>query len=283
MQWHLAPYLKYGKIIHIDVEINNNCNQACLSCWHSQPDNLPFKIETMDHSRVMFWIKKGRDLGAKSIKFNLRGEPLLNKNLQQYIMYANELNYVDIMINTNGVLLTKDMMLQLDKAGLTTCIISVDSFNPNIYCKMHGASLFQFTNLYQNLQDIKGINQLTCKVKLNFHVNKLNKDIQEEALKKEFKGFEIIIRNTMVRHGTDISILNPPKKRKKICPHMMRRLTVTANGKNYPCCMCYDEPINLEIGSPTFIKSIREYFIDDYKAGELIHACIYCKSEEIYK
>ena len=140
LQWTLAPCLRYGKIVHIDLEINNNCNQSCISCWHSKPKELPFKIETMNLDMVMLYIRHYKILGAKSIKFNLRGEPLLNKNLINYIRHAERLGFIDIMINTNGILLSKEKMIELDQAGLTSCTISVDSLISDNYCKLHGCN-----------------------------------------------------------------------------------------------------------------------------------------------
>lgn len=279
--WNLAPYLPYGKIVHIDIELNNNCNQKCLSCWHN--GKPPFKIEYQDEilaKQVLFDSKKS---GVKSVKFNLRGEPLLSPILLDCIRKAKELNYTDIMINTNGTLLTRETILELNEAGLTTLIISVDSFVKETYCKIHNCQSIDFNKLMVVLMDIEEFYKrklLNFKTKLNFHVNKYNEG--ENFFKSGSRFSENmfpVIRYTQNRHGEKISVDTKKKKRKKVCPHMMRRITVLSNIKVYPCCVCYDEPEDIRLNSVTK----RRELIDNYKKGIYTESCKNCTSGDIYK
>ena len=254
LMWHIAPFLPYGKIVHLDLELNNTCNQKCIMCWHS--GEPPFEKHIMPLTNAYAWLRYYREKGALSVKFNLRGEPLLYKNLTKVVRYAKELGYVDIMINTNGQLLTGEKMRFLNEAGLTTCIVSFDSFLTETYEKIHNCSHAGYMNLHNNLERISEIEDLSCNVKLNYHINKLN---EYEPRLEKYMGFPMVYRNTMKREGEDISI-KKKRKRKRVCPHMMRRVTVLSNGTEYPCCVCYNEPEDIKIQSPYARKClIRNY------------------------
>lgn len=281
--WNLASFLPHGKVIHLDLEINNTCNQSCIMCWHN---GVPlFKKQVMKTNVAMKALKKYRDAGCMSVKLNLRGEPLMHPRLRDLVKFANQLGYVDIMINTNGVLLTKEMMKDLDDAGLTTCIISLDSFDVANYCQIHDCKMSEYETLLANIAGIANIKNLQCKVKLNYHVNKINKGEQRPA---EYAGFPVVYRTTMPRESKNIStfivnkaneVIKATRLRKRKCPHMMRRVAVLVNGKEYPCCVCYKEPEDIRLKH----DGTRNYLIRNYKKNILEESCVECTSQDIYK
>jgi len=283
-KWHIAPYFKYGLLTHLDIELNTSCNQKCISCWHSDKKKKPIAIN-IKRNKIYHTLLGGSLVGIKSVKFNLRGEPLLSKDLLFAIKSASKLGYIDIMINTNGVLLTKEKAIELENAGLTTCIISVDSLSPTTYSKLHGCDYVEYTNLMSNLKYLgkyKKSGLISFKIKLNFHVNQVNKRENFKRYKEIFP-FDIVIRHTENREGENISI-NRERKRKKSCPHMKRRITMTADGNIYPCCVCYNEPQDIYLAKDfKTALSIRKSLIDNYKKGCLTATCLNCTSGDIYK
>ena len=287
--WHIAPLFKKGLFIHFDLEINNSCNQRCIFCWHSR-DDRGFVIDDMFSNTVFFNIQKARQMGARSIKFNLRGEPLLNKKLLHYVVYAKKLGYVDIMINTNGVLLDIETFRELEIAGLTTCIISVDSFDEETYCMLHGVDSRHFRTLQANLLKLRIHKQNSrnskCKIIFNIHRNKLNQFEDFSGMVPLFYPIKLKIRNTMNRKGRHIS-LDKPRKRKKHCPHMKRRLTMLTSGKVYPCCIAYDEPEDIELVegflADKWDSEKRLILLDNYAKGLYTETCKNCTSRDIYK
>ncbi len=298
MKWHLAYYIKFKYPVHMDLELNTSCNQSCISCWHSSKRH---KKETMSMKMAYSRLEWGASMGIKSVKFNLRGEPLLSFYLEGAVACARDLGYVDIMINTNGVLLNEDRIKSLNKSGLTTCIISVDSFDKETYCKLHGCTEVHFNSLQENLLTLYDMRfKLNFKVLLNFHVNVHNRDEIPHAMQNPLTwAFTPIIRYTEKRKGKDITINRKNRKRKKRCPHMMRRITVTANGNTYPCCVCYDEPTDIRLSDfnitltnndDTYLCDVkfpilmaRDHLIDKYKEGVMSETCLNCTSGDIWR
>jgi len=285
LRWILAPFFKNGLLTHIDIELNTSCNQKCLSCWHSSPDTKPINLR-MNKSKLSHLLVGASLAGIKAVKFNLRGEPLCSTDLKLAVELANKIGYTDIMINTNGILLDKKKAIELDRAGLTTCIISVDSLEAKTYCKIHGCDMADYGNLISNLDDLrkyKVAGLINFNIKLNFHINKINESENVEKYKDVFPMFDVIIRYTENRKGTHIAI-ERQRKRKRACPHMKRRLTVMADGKIYPCCVCYDEPKDILL-SKDFKEALqkRKNLIKNYRKGFLPVSCQNCTSGDIYK
>ncbi len=128
--------------------------------------------------------------------------------------------------------------------------------------------------------------KIKTKIKLNFHINEINKFEKFLEYKKLWKPFQVVIRDSQNRLGQHLA---QPKKglRKKHCPHMKRRLTITANEKVFPCCVCYMEPEDIELKGET-LKEIwystkRKEMLKDYKNRFFYKTCSFCTSGDIFK
>lgn len=112
--------------LHIDIELTTKCNLACPECpYHSK--NAPYKPDkAMDMGFGVYRqiIDEGSKKGLKAIKLNFRGEPLLYNKLPEAISYAKKLGVLDVQINTNATLLTKELSQKLITAGLDLLIVS---------------------------------------------------------------------------------------------------------------------------------------------------------------
>ena len=93
--------------IHIEVNINKDCNLKCKGCDHFAPiaeaDTLELDVFERDMKRLA-------DVMAGHIHriILLGGEPLLNKNLLEYVKIARKhMPRVEIFIATNGTLIGK--------------------------------------------------------------------------------------------------------------------------------------------------------------------------------
>ena len=93
--------------IHIEVNINKNCNLKCKGCDHFAPIAEAGTLELDVFERDM---KRLADVMAGHIHriILLGGEPLLNENLLEYVKIAREyMSRTEIFIATNGTLLGK--------------------------------------------------------------------------------------------------------------------------------------------------------------------------------
>ena len=104
--WWLVNKLHYTTRfpIHIDIESTNNCNLRCTMCPHSIEDYSMDKgfFDFNEYKNLTEQFKQHR---LKSLKLNIRGEPLLHKKLEDMVALAKESGVIEVMFNTNGLLL----------------------------------------------------------------------------------------------------------------------------------------------------------------------------------
>jgi MoaA/NifB/PqqE/SkfB family radical SAM enzyme len=131
--------------LHMDFEISSICNLRCNMCVMSLSKEESVKYGSgISEKKLRFEtfkaiIDKGVLLGLKSINFNGVNEPLLQKDIVKWIEYAKRRGVLDIMFNTNGVLLNEDMSERLIKSGLTRIMISLDAATSETYKKVRGS------------------------------------------------------------------------------------------------------------------------------------------------
>ena len=87
----------------------------------------------MDLSLCKDIISEASSKGIFAVKFNLRGEPLLNKDLSKMVKFAKDKGIIDVFFNTNALLLNEGLSYQLIEAGLDRIIISFEGFDKTTY------------------------------------------------------------------------------------------------------------------------------------------------------
>lgn len=169
MEWELnrsAEYWKYRKKweeypknktiskfpIHLDIEITNRCNLKCEMCMRTSlvaEDRLP--IGSMEFDFYKHLIKQASEHHASSVKFNFLGEPLLHPDVIEMVAYAKQKGLIEVLFNTNTMLLTSDMSRRLLDAGLDSIFFSVDSPYPEKYNKIRKGS--DFNQVKRNIEE----------------------------------------------------------------------------------------------------------------------------------
>ncbi|HLD28772.1 MAG TPA: radical SAM protein [bacterium] len=136
---------KPGSIV---IEINNTCNLNCLMCETQSSRRAKGEIEPRLFKKI---IDEMASLGYRRVKFTTVGEPLLNKNLPEYLYYCQERGINGCLI-TNGMLI-KDFLDRLDKENVPlthlSLRVSIDGGEKSTYEKIRcGAS---YEKLIENL------------------------------------------------------------------------------------------------------------------------------------
>jgi len=128
--------------IHIDFELHYGCNFRCPSCILQVPKNEfaaghPYHVSKrgtkIDFAAFQKIIDEGVPHGLSSITLNVNNEPLLNKDIDQYIRYAIGKGVVDVIMLTNASLLTREMAHKLLDSGITKLYFSLDAICEETY------------------------------------------------------------------------------------------------------------------------------------------------------
>jgi len=222
--------------IHLDLELNSNCNYTCIMCpFHGnrQVDSISMPFDMVKKIIDEFGSKDG-----DSIKFVYRGEPLLYNDLVNVIAYAKSNGILDTIVNTNGMLLNKDMAKNLILEGLDKLIFSIDSSKAETYAKIRRGG--NFYTVMRNVIMIQSLKQFCGSelpiTKVQCLVQDLNK---EEVESGEFENFwkelvdEVIINYDCFEHERNDIVDPTPDFR---CESVWLRLTIRANGDIALCC-----------------------------------------------
>ncbi len=228
IKWHLLPKLKItSKLpIHLDIESTNACNLKCKMCMRN------FLTEDIGRMDLDTYSKIFDNYTPTSIKLNWRGEPLLNKQLPLFVQFAKGRGVHEVSLNTNGLLITKDLIRHLSEAGLDWIIFSVDGATKETYEEIRQGG--DFNKLLQNIR--LTYHYFTGKVRIQICKQPAN---EYELLKwrAKFEPYADKLRigklhDPQGKHGYKIEI---PKS----CTSFWQRLAIGWNGDIYPCCSDY--------------------------------------------
>lgn len=115
-------------IISLRITITNLCNLNCIYCHH---DGMVDSKDEMTADEMYEICKVAKDIGVRKIRIS-GGEPLVRKDIVEIVEKIARLDFKDISLTTNGVLLEK-YAEDLKKAGLDRVNVSLDTLNPETY------------------------------------------------------------------------------------------------------------------------------------------------------
>jgi pyruvate-formate lyase-activating enzyme len=131
--------------LHLDIETTTMCNLSCTMCGRTRMigrGELSGR-EKMEFDEFMDIIDQAAKGGVYSIKLNYLGEPLVHPDVVRQVRYAKEHGIVDVMFNTNGMLLNRKMSSELLEAGLDKLFLSFDSPYPEAYERIRVGANFE--------------------------------------------------------------------------------------------------------------------------------------------
>jgi len=142
----------------IDLEVASICDLACPHCFREYLAT-PDKIADLEFAKKT--IKEAAKNGVKSIKFNWRGEPLLNPNLTGLIKFAKDVGIIETIINTNATNLTEKKSLELINSGLDYMIYSFDGGTKKTYESLRPGRFKKnnFDDIVENIKKFKSIRE----------------------------------------------------------------------------------------------------------------------------
>ena len=183
----LKKFDKNFKPLCIDLEVAAVCDLACPFCYR-QYIATPDKIMSLKLARQL--IDQASELNVPSMKFNWRGEPLLNPKLPEIIDYAKEKGIIETIINTNATKLDKTYSEKLIKSGLDLLIYSFDGGTKESYEKMRPGR-FKKNNFNEILENIKNFKLMKEKLGSKFPRTKIQMVLTSDTRNEQDKFFKL--------------------------------------------------------------------------------------------
>jgi MoaA/NifB/PqqE/SkfB family radical SAM enzyme len=123
-----AKRLRDRKPLQCSLYVTDQCNLDCAYCTEYDNSRPHPSIDDLKK-----WVRKIRELGTMRIAL-VGGEPLVHPDIVELVRYCRELGFAT-SLTTNGFLLTRKLVAQLEDAGLQVMQISVDRMTPSAITK----------------------------------------------------------------------------------------------------------------------------------------------------
>lgn len=244
-------------------ELSDRCNYKCIMCSRGKP-GLYRKYAyrgSLDFGTYKRLIDEARDNNCPSIALNNSNEPLLQKDLEKFIFYASQKGIMDIMINTNASVLTKERARSLIDSGLTRIMFSIDAATKDTYRKMRGKN--NFIEVKKNILHFIDLKRKLKRdlplVRLTFVRTSINMKEEEDFI--EFwkdKCDYISFQEFLLPYYRGYKFLKPVDniiKEPFRCISPWQRLIIQGDGSVLPCCQHYARDI--KVGS-VYEQTIKE-------------------------
>ncbi len=236
--------------LHLDIETTNVCNLKCPMCPRTvMLDKKEFSAQgymTRDEYKMI--IDQAVKYGVKSIKLNYLGEPLLHKDVVWQVEYAKQQGVLDVMMNSNGSLLTPEISEGLLKAGLDKLFISFDSISPDIYeVQRKGTNLGTVINNVYNFAQLRNRSYPDTHIRLSMVMYETPEYMaQFEGLKTMWKNLvDAVGYGFYIEH--DANSQEFPKVEGFHCEQLFQRMFLKYNGNVTVCC--FDEKDEITVGN----------------------------------
>ncbi|MBF0118025.1 MAG: radical SAM protein [Desulfobacterales bacterium] len=240
LRWFMVEKVHYITRfpIHIDIESTNVCNMKCTMCPHSLSDFEMMK-GYFDFHLFKKIMAECREFNLCSLKLNIRGEPLLHRRLTDMVAIAKENGIIEVMFNTNGLLLTPEKTRELFEAGLDYLIVSIDGATATTYNKIRQGG--NFHQLVENLEYFiryrKEKKLLKPLLRLQFVEMEENSHEVKKYLTMWQGKVDVMTVNRYSNRGCgEKQVFNMQPIGRTNCPHPWRRLSIFWNGNSQMCC-----------------------------------------------
>lgn len=279
----------------VKIDICNTCNYSCVFCPQSKYTG---KCGNIEDELCVKIIKDAYNAGAREICLSSTGEPLLNQNLEKYIILAKELGYRYVFFNTNGYLMNKERCESILETGVDSIKFSINAGSAESYKLVHGIDGYEkvIENLIY-LSELRAKKQATCKLYVSYVAIKQTVD-EFPALQSKLGAYvdDLIIMNANRRGGSikemddRLFVGEDTYSYQYPCSQLFNNIYVSAEGYVNICCQDFE---NLTVVADLHDMEIQDAwncekfvaFRKKYLAGDLANTlcmnCVYGKQEEV--
>lgn len=224
--------------IQLDFELNYSCNLSCDMCtWSTESKHNRGKVTWFDFEEYKKIIDKGVENGLKAVRLNFINEPLIRRDITNFIRYAKDAGIVEVYLSTNGMLLTKDFSVKLVESGLTKIQVSIDATTSDVYDIIRqGGDYKKVVSNTKRFIDIRNkMDSIEPQVRVNFvktdvNIHQLNDFITLWDGVADLIGIQDLV-GIMDKYKSKDNT-----KREFNCTQPFYHMTIRYDGTVLPCC-----------------------------------------------
>ena len=248
----------YEYPLHIDFELNDNCNQRCVMCPRNENThpNTGYSINTKSYlsfDKFKLVIDESKLYNLMSINLGAFAEPFLNPDFKSMVQYARSANILDIRVITNGLLLEDYIDFILDEQ-ITNIFISVDASSESTYGKIRGNG---FNRVVENILSLVEKRQLKNLLLPLIRVSFVKFDINAHEVDSFIKYWSQYVDFIDIQPGENLSHPSTNKiysDKRFDCVAPWQRVSILSSGDILPCCSFYGRYLPIGNINETSIK-----------------------------
>lgn len=249
----------------LHIEPSYRCNLRCPMCTQGNPDLLEKYgyDEVLNTDDILKILKEGQANQCPSVSFQGDNEPFLIKEMPDWFKLAKEHGFLDIMVNTNGTVMTEKIARKVIASGLTRIRFSLDAISEETYNKIRIGA--KFSKVMENVENFlrirKEMQSNLPKIGVNF-VRMTTNEHEIDAFIDYWndKVDYIVIQEFMTPdvEGDFKHLQGVTKKevRDFRCNQPWQRLYVRGNGDVTPCCAMFNSLLKLGDTSHSDLHSL---------------------------
>ena len=228
-QWKKYPLRKVPPFpLNIDIEVSSKCQLKCTHCFRQYMD-----IGENDFMSMSMYKNIITECGRHklfTLKFSMRGEPLMHPNIVEMVVLAKQAGIKEVWINTNGGMITEKLACEIIKAGTDWITVSFDGLNKT-YESIRIPLQFK-----DSLKKLKILRKARDKLKAD---TLLNVQTLWSAIKDNPDEYISLMKKIVdrVAYNPDMNfekIIMVPDKEYR-CPRLWQRMCITSNGNYLKC------------------------------------------------
>lgn len=219
------------------VELCADCNLACAMCHHPAmrrpKGKMPFEL----------WRKCADEIAAIAPRtncwFSFCGEPLLEPGLLLRVLaYGESVGLQSLNVNTNGMLLDRDVADAIVDSGVDLIVIGIDGLSKDVYERIRIGG--DRDVVYRNVEYLLQARQAQSRSDLEIQVQFIEMDENEHEVEayKAFwweRGATVKVRNKLSWGGKFDTPLHIDRAQRIPCPWALTMMHVFWDGRVPRC------------------------------------------------
>ncbi len=225
--------VEFPRVVLIDN--TNACNLRCSMCDHPNVKNYR-KVQVMD---IGLYKKIIDEIAAENPSARVWGiffgDPFMCRDIAQRIKYGKDMGLTDMVLNTNGVLMSPEKGRAVIEAGLDALYVGIDAATAETYAKIRVGGDYDkaVKNVLAYRDALREIGKPHQKLFVQFVVSDINEDQVEPF--KEFwsgQGINVKIRPKVSWAGlVDApNLADNSQVERKPCYWLMQTINICADG-----------------------------------------------------
>ncbi len=289
------------------IELTSRCNLNCRMCYRNSWGEYLGDMSEKLFTKVL---SEAEEAGVKFIWFAGWGEPLFHPKFIEFVEAVKERGF-SLGVNTNGLLLNRDIAYRLVKAGIDRLTVSIDAASLETYSYIRGGELtrilrslkfvwevsrklgrkpileFSYVLMRSNMDELIDVIELAEKYGVGRVIvsniipvteNMVNECIYNSVLGEEVS--ELISRAAIKSLETNVSVKMPEftLKTERKCLFVEKSATcVTWDGKVAPCYNFLHNYTSYIYGREKKIKQVCFGNLKEEKLVDIWHKYSYVK------